>query len=74
MKIKRILFDKKPSVQIQVNNIKQLLIKNNVILGKNFTFEIATLVLQIEKLIKYYDSKKLFSRFKTILISCNTLH
>ena len=69
MKIKRILFNKKTSVQIQVNNIKQLLIKNNVTLGKNFTFEIATLVLQIEKLIKYYDSKKLPSRFKTNLLS-----
>lgn len=69
MKIKRILFDKKTSVQIQVNNIKQLLIKNNVILGKNFTFEIATLVLQIEKLIKYYDAQKLPSRFKTNLRS-----
>ena len=69
MKIKRILFNKKTSVQIQVNNIKQLLIINNVTLGKNFTFEIATLVLQIEKLIKYYDSKKLPSRFKTNLLS-----
>lgn len=50
-------------IRIQVNNLKKILIETNVILGKKFTFEIATLILQTEKLINYYDSKKLLSRF-----------
>ena len=64
MAIKTITFNNKISVQIQINNIKKMLIEANVLLGKKFSFEIATLILQIEKLINYYDTKKLPARFK----------
>ena len=50
-------------IRIQVNNLKKILIETNVVLGKKFTFEIATLILQTEKLINYYDSKKQLSPF-----------
>ena len=65
MDIKKIEFIETKSIRIQVNNLKKILIETNVILGKKFTFEIATLILQTEKLINYYDSKKLFSRFNS---------
>lgn len=65
MEIKKIEFIKTKPIRIQVNNLKKILIENNVILGKKFTFEIATLILQTEKLINYYDSKKLLSRFNS---------
>ena len=40
-----------------LSNLKKILIETNVILGKKFTFEIATLILQTEKLINYYHHK-----------------
>jgi len=58
MEIKKIEFIETKPIRIQVNNLKKILIETNVILGKKFTFEIATLILQTEKLINYYDSKK----------------
>jgi len=63
MEIKKIQFIETETIQIQINNVKKILIETNVILGKKFTFEMATLVLQTEKLINYYDSKKLGARF-----------
>ena len=65
MEIKKIEFIEMKPIRIQVNNLKKILIETNVILGKKFTFEIATLILQAEKLINYYDSKKMLSRFNS---------
>ena len=56
-------FESQPII-IQVNDIKSILVEKNVILGRKFTFEIATLIVQMEKLIGYYDTKKIPSRFK----------
>ena len=40
-----------------------------MVLGKKYTLDIAVLILQIEKLIDYYDSKKISSRFSSYLKS-----
>jgi len=65
MNLKNIEFTEDKSVRIQINNFLKILIETNVVLGKKFTLEIAILVRQIEKFIKYYDSKKLQSRFNS---------
>ena len=65
MNLKNIEFTEDKSVRIQINNFFKILIETNVVLGKKFTLEIAILVRQIEKFIKYYDSKKLQFRFNS---------
>lgn len=64
MNSRKIEFIENKPVKLQINNVKQILIESNVILGKKFTLEIATLIIQIEKLMNYYDTKKIPSRFK----------
>lgn len=65
MNIKKIKYIEEEPLKIQVNKLKRLLIEANVILGKKFTLEIASLTSQIEKLINFYDSKKIPSRFNS---------
>ena len=65
MVITKIEFIETKPVRIQVNNLKKTLIETEIILGRKFTLEMATLILQIEKLIYYYDSKKMSSRFNS---------
>jgi hypothetical protein len=65
--IETINFDKEKSLKFQLNSLKLLFIKKNIFLGNKFTIEMAILLNQIEKLIGYYDSKKLDARFNSYL-------
>ena len=52
---------------IQLNRLKKQIVKHNIVLGNDNTQEMASILTQIEKLIGYYDSKKLSSRFKAFV-------
>ena len=63
MYYKKIKYIETESVTHQINKLKKTLIEGNVVLGKSFSFEIANIISQIQKLVNYYDSKKIPARF-----------
>ena len=63
--IKKITYLENQPLKNQINSLKLLFIENKLILGKKFTIKMTTLIIQIEKLTGFYDSKKLGARFNS---------